>query len=229
MEKLTDFQIENLIETTIKNNKKIKNSKLIEFYKNKWDSCKTKREKHEFLNEFFSKRKKMINEGYDVSMLDENFLSSLFTGGLGGFKSTFKEWLAGKLVSALGVEDPELKKAISISIANLSWTKDWTKLLSPIKNCEYFASQIIHDVMEYYIAKKADTWFGGGVFASSLRNAVVDSLNSEEHIKSLENSISGIVCNAIRKVFGGGNIMSAVKSAVSGSKSGGQPSPSAVV
>lgn len=219
MKKLTDFQIENLIESVIQNDKKIKAKKIVEHYTNRWNKCVTKKEKYEFFNEFFSNRKKLINEGYDVNLLDESILGSLFSGGLGGFKSAFKEWFAGKLVGFLGVDDPDLKKALSIGIANLDWTSDWSKLFSPIKNCEFFATQIAHSVIEYYVAKKADTWFGGGAFATALRNAVVDGLNSEQHIKTIEDSIAGIICNAIRKMFGGsGSVIDKVKNVMTGKK-----------
>ena len=216
MEKLTDFQIENLIESMVQKNKKTKRIKLKEFYIKKWNNCSTKRERHEFFNEFFLRRKKLINEGLDVRM-DEGVLGDLFSGGLGGFKSTFKEWLTKKIVNGIASMfgssvDPLLINAISIGLANLDWTKDWTKLVSPIKNCEYISDVLVDSVLEYYVDKKVDQMFGDSVLGDSLRNAVMDALSDETHVQSIQNALSGMFCKVIRNLFGGesGGIMSKV-------------------
>ena len=100
MKKLTDFQIENLIESMIQKNKKTKRKELKEYYIKKWHDCSSKKERFEFFNEFFSTRKKMLKEGYDTT-LNEGILMDLLGGGLGGFKSTFKEWISKKIVSGI--------------------------------------------------------------------------------------------------------------------------------
>ena len=210
MKKLTNFQVENLIENIVLENKKEKIIELKEYYTNKWKNCKNKKERFEFFNEFFYNRKKLIREGYDTSM-DEGILSSLLSGGLGGFKSTFKEWIVGKLLNALGVNDPDLKNALTISIANLSWSKDFGKMMSPLKNCEYFAQKIAHGVIEYYVRNKFTEWFGGGVFADTVRNAMVDGLSEESHVAYVGDSITKPICDALRKVFGGKSIMDVAK------------------
>ena len=207
MEKLTDFQIENLIESMVQKNKKTKRTQLKEYYIKKWNNCTTKRERHQFFNEFFTRRKKLINEGQDVRM-DEGILGDLFSGGLGGFKSTFKEWLSKKIVNGIASmfgasADPLLINAISIGLANLDWTKDWTKLVSPIKNCEYISDVLVDSVLEYYVDKKVDQMFGDSVLGDSLRNAVMDALSDETHVQSIQNALSGMFCKVIRNIFGG--------------------------
>lgn len=226
MEKLTDFQVENLIESMIQKNKKTKEKQLTEFYIKKWNNCKTKKDRFEFFNEFFSRRKKLINEGYDVS-LDEGILSSLFSGGLGGLKSTFKEWIVKKILGGLGIQDEGLKAKIAMGFANLNWTQDWTKFLSPIKNCSYFADVVADSIMEYYASKLTSKVFGTGVFGDTLRNAISDSLTDEKHVQAIQDAISGVLCSVLQKIFGGGSIMDTVKSAMGGgSKPSGSPEPS---
>lgn len=206
MKKLTDFQIEHLIENTINKKNNFKNKKLVEFYVKKWNKCETKKERYQFFNEFFINRKRMISEGYNQRMIDEGLFSSLLGSGLGGFKSTFKEWLAGKLVGALGVSDPELKNKIAIALANLDWTRDWSKLLSPIKNCRYFTDVILDSVIEYYIDKGLKDWVGvgTGTLGNAFRNAVSDALTDQKYVQQLQDSIGNILCGALEKMFGGG-------------------------
>lgn len=227
MKKLTDFQIENLIESTIEKNQKLKRIKLKENYSKKWYSCRTKKERYQFFNEFFIRRKKLVLEGYDTSM-DEGILSDLFSSGLGGFKSTFKEWLSSKIVNGIASMfgssvDKDLLNAISIGLANLDWSKDWTKLVSPVKNCNYIADVLIDSVLEYYIDKKVDNMFGDSILGDSLRNAVMDALNDEQHVQSIQNALSGMFCKVLTNLFGGqGSIIDKVSSVLGGSK---QPTP----
>ena len=228
MKKLTDFQIEHLIENTINKKNNFKNKKLVEFYVKKWNKCESKKERYQFFNEFFVTRKKMLNEGYNQRMIDEGIFSTLLSGGLGGFKSTFKEWLAGKLVSALGVSDPGLKNAIAIGLANLSWSKDWTKILSPVKNCRYFTDVILDSVIEYYIDKGLKNWagIGTGTLGTAFRNAISDALTDEKYVQQLEDSVGNILCSALEKIFGGGvtDTIKNVMGGASGSPSG-TPTP----
>lgn len=227
MEKLTDFQIENLIESMIQKNKKTNRNKLKEYYTKKWYSCKTKKERFNFLDEFFIRKNKMINEGYDVS-LDENVLVDLFKSGIGGGVNTFKEWFASKVVNGVarlfGSEvDRDLLNAISIGLANLDWTQDLGKLLSPVKNCKFISDLLIDSVLEYYIDKKIDKTFGDTVIGDTLRNAVVDALNDEKHVQAIQNVFNDMFCKVLTSMFGGGgSIMDKMGGLFGGGKT---PSP----
>jgi len=230
MKKLTDFQIENLIESTVQNDRLSKRKKIKEYHIKKWNSCKTKKERFEFFNEFYQRRNVLINEGYGYDM-DEGIVSDLFSSGLGGLKSSFKEWISKKIVggiaSMFGAQaDPDLLNAISIGLANLNWTQDWPKLVSPVKNCEYISDVLVDSVLEYYVDKKVDTMFGQSILGDSLRNAVMDALNDEQHVQSIQNALTGIICKALRAMFGGeGTLMDKVGAMMGASGKGATPTP----
>ena len=227
MEKLTDFQIEHLIESMIQKNKKTKRNKLKEYYTKKWYSCKTKKERFNFLDEFFIRKNRMINEGYDVS-LDENVLVDLFKSGIGGGVNTFKEWFASKVVNGIakffGTEvDRDLLNGISIGLANLDWVEDLGKLLSPVKNCKFIADKLIGSVFEYYIDKKIDQTFGDTKIGDALRNAVVDAFNDQKHVQAIQDIFNDMFCKVLTSMFGGGgSIMDKVGGLFGGGKT---PSP----
>lgn len=230
MKKLTDFQIENLIETIVKEKKIINKSNIKEYYLNKWNNCKTKKEKFLFFEEIFSERKKMISEGYDSKIIDEGIFSDLFGTGVTGAKSAFKEWIAGKLISALGVSDPGLKNAIAIGLGNLSWKRDWVKLLSPLKNCRYFTDIILDSVIEYYINKGLNNWFGvgSGTVGTVFRNAMSDTLTDSKFVQPIQNSVGNALCGALEKMFGGGSLKDTISKVMSGTQQGAKgqsPSP----
>ena len=223
MKKLTDYQIENLIETVIQTSKDKKINDLNIYYTDKWNNTKTKIERLEFFNEFFKNRKTLLNEGYSNDEINEGLLGDLFSKGLGGFKSTFKEWISDKIISGLtsmfGIKiDPELLNAFKIGIANLNWSQDWAKLLSPVKNCNYFANVILDSVIEYYINKKIIKMFGDTVLSNSIRNALSDALTDEKYIQTIQNALSGVLCTALQKLFGSGSIKNAVSSMMNGSQ-----------
>lgn len=229
MKKLTDFQVENLIEETIINKTNLVSENFNKSFVKKWNKTKNKDERFKVLDEHFLTRKKLLSEGYNVELIDEGILGDILKGGAGGFISTFKEWLTNKLLGALGIQDPLLKKSIAIGIANLSWRRDFTKLLSPIKNCRYFSNVILDSIIEVYLNKKITDFIGtGGALQDSIRNAVLDALNSEKHLQSLEDSVGNVICSALEKLFGGG-IKNTLKNVVSGFQSPQQPTPQPTV
>lgn len=232
MKTLTPIQLESLIEKSVS-----KASQDIEFNKNlvseftkTWDKSKTKKERFKCLDELFITRKKLISEGKDVTLMDESWLSDLFTGGLGGFKSTFKEWISRKIIGMIshlwpGGINTEIKQALAIGLSNANWSQDWNKFLSPVKNCKFLSDLVVDSLIEYYLDKKVrQTFTGGGVFVDSIRNAVVDGLRNQETVQKIENFIEVPFCNFITKVFGGNTIKNAVNS-MTGSQQQGQPQP----
>lgn len=223
MKKLTEFQIENLIETIVRKNKINEFETLKRTYIRKWNLCENKRERFKFFNDLFLHRRKMIREGYSPNMIDEGWITDLFKSGTKGFVSTFKEWIARNVVGFLGVKDPGLQNAIAIGLANLDWTEDWTKLMSPVKNCNYFADVIVDSVLEYYIDKKMDDWVGSGPIGSALRNAISDALTDETHVQKLQDSITGILCSALQKSFGSGGLSSMMGNVFGGGSTGAAP------
>lgn len=218
MEKLTPIQLEEIIENSVmKANKQIiAEQKLFTSFKNKWNKCKTKSDRFKCLDELFLIRKKLINEGKSVKSIDENWLTDLFSGGLGGFKSTFKEWISRKIVgsvlSLFKINDPYFKQALVIGLANVNWSEDWSKFLSPVKNCRFLSDLIIDSIAEYYIDKKAKQMFGGGVLMDSMRNAVVDSFRNKETIQKIQDIVEKPFCDFIQKMFGGGMVKNAISS-----------------
>lgn len=222
MKKLTELQIENLIETIVRKNKNNEFEHLRKTYIRKWNLCENKQERFKFFDELFLHRKKMIKEGYSQSSIDEGWITDLFKGGTKGFVSTAKEWFVRKVVGFLGVKDPGLQNAIAIGLANLDWTEDWTKLMSPIKNCNYFADVIVDSVIEYYIDKKMDEWVGSGTLGSALRNAISDALTDETHVQKIQDAITGVLCSALQKAFGGG-LGSVVGNIFGGGSTGAAP------
>lgn len=221
MKKLTDLQLENIIEDTIQKKRKNKINSLVEYYSKKWNNCSTKKERFEFFNELYKRRNNLINEGYSSVTIDENIIGDLFRKGGGGFLSTFKEWLSKKIIGKIASmissnPDPDLINALSIGFANLDWTRDWTKLISPVKNCEYISDVMVDSVIEYYVDKKVDKMFGDSVFGDSMRNAIMDALNDQKNVQSLQNVITNIICKAIRSVFGKTSVTDVIKSLSSG-------------
>jgi hypothetical protein len=226
MKKLTHFEVENLIENLVvdstKKSKKI--SPLGETFIKKWRTCKTKKDKFMFFEQVMDKKRSLLSEGLDSksSMIDEGLFDLFKSVGVGGW-STFKEWMFQKLLtkiaSMFGSQgDPDLIKGLSIGLSNIDWTDNWRKLLSPVQNCEFFANAMVDGVIEYYVDKKIDTMFGDTVFGDTLRNAVVDALNDEKHVQSIQNILINIVCKATRSLFGGKGIFDAAKTAFSGGK-----------
>lgn len=223
MKTLTPFQIENLIESLVKDelNKKEKKrrvSPLGETFIKKWKTCKTKKEKFLFFETVFSQRKKVLNEGKNHNSIDEG-LMDLFSSVAGGGWSTFKEWVFSKIIKKVaelfGAEgDPELIKAISIGLANIDWTENWRKVLSPVQNCNFFANAIADSVIEYYIDKKLDEMFGDTTLGDTIRNAVVDALRDEEHVQKIQDLVISVVCKAVSTLFSGkgfGDILGKMK------------------
>ncbi len=218
MKKLTSIQLEEIIENSVvKANKQIvAEQKLFTSFKTKWNKSKTKSDRFKCLDELFLVRKKLINEGKSVKSIDENWLTDLFSGGLGGFKSTFKEWISRKVIggvmSLFGTNDPYLKQALAIGLSNINWSQDWSKFLSPVKNCKFLSDLIVDSIAEYYVDKKAKQMFGGGVLMDTMRNAIVDSFTDQATVQKLQDIVEKPFCNFIQKMFGGGMMKNAITS-----------------
>lgn len=205
MKKLNEFQVENLIETMVNDRKNRSKKILLEYYINKWNNCRTKKEKFKFFDDFFAVRRKMLNEGYNNYYIHEGLFGDLFSSGTRGFKEMIKEWLVKKLLKALGVEDPGLKQAIAIGLSNISWSQNLTKFLSPLKNCRFFSNAIMDGVIEYYGREKMSDWVGvgGGMIGDTFANAIFNALNDSSLVQPIQDSIGNAVCTAIEQAFGG--------------------------
>jgi hypothetical protein len=235
MKELTHIQIEQLIENSvIKASQDISHSKNLALsFKKKWNNCKSKQDRFKCLDELFITRKKLISEGKNIQLIDEGWLSDLFSNGMGGFKSTFKEWISRKVISAvmsmLGVNDPRLKQALAIGLANVNWSQDWPKFLTPVKNCKYLSDLVVDSIAEYYVDLKAREMFvGGGVFVDSMRNALVDSFKNKETIQKIQDIVEIPFCKFMTKIFGGDTVKNVVNNMMGGQEqsTGGQPQTS---
>lgn len=223
--KLTDYQVENLIENIVNENKNYKVENFKRKYINKLKECKTKKEKFAVLSELYSMRYKTLNEGQGQKFLTEGILSDIVSSGLGGSWNTVKEFIykaiLGKVNEMFGNRlEPSLISAMAIGLSNIDLAKDWRRFLSPIQNCEFFAAKILKGVSEHYVDKKIDSMFGDTFIGDTIRNALFDAVGQEEHVEAIKNKVTGAVCNAIRSAFGGGgsqgltNLVNTFKSSI---------------
>jgi len=192
--------IENKIKSTTKSNLILEN--YTKSYSNWMDSVSSKDEKFMVMDRILKTKNKLIVEGHDP-ILVEGWMGDLFKSFFGGNISTIKEWIVRKILNAVGVKG-ELAEALTVGFSNLNWRRDWTKFLSPLQNCEYISDILVHSIIEYYVKRKVEETFGtGGFLANSLRNSIIDTLDSEEHIQKLQDMIYQPVCAALRNGFSG--------------------------
>ena len=205
--KLTDFQVETLIENIIQTKKENKLESLKKVYIKRLRESKSKKETFKILNELYSKNNTLIYEGYGKEIIYENFLSDIFKQGLGGSWKTVKEYVYRQILNKVNemfgnkIND-ELLYAISLGLADIDLSTHWRKFLSPVKNCEFFSDAIMDGVVEYYISKKVNDTFGQTFLGDAIRNAFSDALLDQQNIQQLQDSMSKVVCTAIRSAFG---------------------------
>jgi hypothetical protein len=232
--KLTEYQVENIIENIVKKNEDSKVENFKKHYIKKLKECDNKKETFRVLDELYSMQTKFINEGYNEKYVNENMLKDIFSLGLSGGWQSVKEYIYRKLLSSiskfLGIQsNPEMIRAMSIGLSNIDFTENWRKFLSPVKNCEFFAEAIVTGLVEYYLAKKVSEVIPDSVFGSTVRNSVIEFLRTNKSSKEFQGEIYGKICDGIRSAFSSGKLTDMIKQKFGGVAGGETPTTAPAV
>lgn len=111
-----------------------------------------------------------------------------------GFGETAIENLLGILLNKLGLKDSYLRKAMISFIAT-----DPRRMMAALSDCKELTKLIAESFIEAYVMKLEQDKGFDNILVGSLRNILGDVLRDNSVIMSIENALSGKVC----EIFGG--------------------------
>lgn len=138
-----------------------------------------------------------INYLSESNMLNEqlmDFLGKIFGNSFGGIAQTIVEPLVNSLLSSIGLTG--YFKDFLVSFI----TTDPSRLAKALKSCEELTKLVAESLSEAVVMmiKKQQGLEGPGY--TFLRNALGGAVRDTKFIQSIENSISGIVCELFGKM-----------------------------
>jgi hypothetical protein len=104
---------------------------------------------------------------------EKSFFSSLFSLFGGGIVDSLKEY-GGNL--------------------------DWETITKIFTDCSFTTKWLVKTIVEGFARKYQEKSGRSGVFADTVRNGIVDAINSNEIIDALSNKLMGFVCSMIGKL-----------------------------
>jgi len=163
-------------------------------------NLKSKKEQRKIGNELFEEVFYLKSQGFDNKVIEESlfdFFKSILGQTPGSVVDVFKERLADKLLSAIGV-DPTgwIGGTISTAFGNLDIT-DAGKLVS---DCSFTTNLISKSIAEEAInqlKKKAGTT---NVLYDVISNSVIESLSESQLGKKIESALGTIICPVLSGV-----------------------------
>jgi len=161
----------------------------------------TKPQLKKFAVEIFSEALYLNQQGFNKELINESFwdtLKGLFTGvGVDSIGQYFKEQVAKYIIGKIapGEENGWIAGVIEKLIGNTP-ILEIPKLL----NCDYLIPKLSESIVEEVIDKTKNSIGLSGAISDIIRNGLVTSLNKTELAKSLEKSLTSVVCPSLSKV-----------------------------
>ena len=161
---------------------------------------KTKKSQEKLFNDILSEAIYFNSQGFDKDLINEGFWDTItgFFGkhGVDSISSTFKEYLASKIVGWIG-GDPNswVGTLIVTTIGNVPVT-DYSKLT----DCDYLTKVLAKSISETAISKvQHDKGMTSGVF-DVLRNGLVDALDETTFAQKIEGYLVQSICPNLNNV-----------------------------
>ena len=130
---------------------------------------------------------------------EKSFFSSLFSLFGGGIVDSLKEYGARWIIeNTFGEENANslLAQTIVAAFGNL----DWETITKIFTDCSFTTKWLVKTIVEGFARKYQEKSGMSGVFADTVRNGIVDAINSNEVIDALSNKLMGFVCSMIGKL-----------------------------
>lgn len=156
---------------------------------------KSKKEQVKIGNELFEEVFYLKSQGFDNDVINESlfdFFKSLLGHTPGSVVDVFKERLADKILSFLGV-DPKgwIGGTISTAFGNLESMSDIGKLVS---DCSFTTNLISKSIAEEAINQLKEKTGKTGILYDILSNSVVESLSESQLGQKIESALGTIIC-----------------------------------
>jgi len=162
---------------------------------------KTEPQMRKFAMEMFSEALYLNQQGFNKDLINESFfdtLKGMFSGvGFDSIGEYFKEQVAKYIISKIapGEENGWIAGIIEKLIGNTPIT-DIPKLL----NCDYLVPKLSESIVEEVLDKAKNSMGLSGAISDIIRNGIVTSLDKTELAKSLEKSLTSVVCPLLSTV-----------------------------
>jgi hypothetical protein len=158
-------------------------------------NLKSKKEQRKIGNELFEEVFYLKSQGFDNKVIEESlfdFFKSILGQTPGGVVDVFKERLADKILSFLGV-DPTgwIGGTISTAFGNLESMSDVGKLVS---DCSFTTNLISKSIAEEAVNQLKQKTGKTGVLYDILSNSVVESLSESQLGQKIESALGTIIC-----------------------------------
>lgn len=124
-------------------------------------------------------------------------LKSIFGSSLSGVWQMIMERMVNWLLTALGMEDGYIKKILVSYIS--SHPIDAIKSLS---DCKLMTKLLVEATIEGLIMEYKQSQGWTGVFADTLRNTVIEALESTDTVQKLTAALTDTVCSLVDKLMG---------------------------
>ena len=158
-------------------------------------NLKSKKEQRKIGNELFEEVFYLKSQGFDNKVIEESlfdFFKSILGQTPGSVVDVFKERLADKILSFLGV-DPTgwIGGTISTAFGNLESMSDVGKLVS---DCSFTTNLISKSIAEEAVNQLKQKTGKTGILYDILSNSVVESLSESQLGQKIESALGTIIC-----------------------------------
>lgn len=187
------INFENNKKKTLKEERNIVNNRFNIIFEGR--DLRSKKESRKIGNELFEEVFYLKSQGFDDNIINEalfDFFKSLLGHTPGSVVDVFKERLADKILSFLGV-DPKgwIGGTISTAFGNLESMSDIGKLVS---DCSFTTNLISKSIAEEAINQLKEKTGKTGILYDILSNSVVESLSESQLGQKIESALGTIIC-----------------------------------
>ena len=174
-------------------------------------TSKSKRSQRDVAHKMLTEMIYLRNQGFSEELLmeeEKSFFSSMSSLFGGGFLDTFKEIGMKWVLEKLGLPaNSYISEVLQTAAGELSLS-EIPKLFT---DCNFTSEWVAHSFAEGYVKKLMDEKGFDGIFMSTVRNGLVQSLQNSDFYKSIASSLTPYIC---RMLGGLGDKLDKVSSAV---------------
>jgi hypothetical protein len=156
----------------------------------------TESQKDKIFNNFISEVV-YLNEAGLVNEQLGDIMKSLFGNALPGVLQTFMERIVNSVFNAIGIPDNFLRK-VMVSY----FSSHPVDAIKSLNDCKLMTKLLVESLLEATIVQYKQVKGISNVFADTLRNTVIEALESNETVMKLTSSLSGVVCEMVSKITG---------------------------
>ena len=174
-------------------------------------TSKSKKSQKDVASKMLTEMISLRKQGFSEELLmeeEKSFFSSMSSLFGGGFLDTFKEIGMKWILEKLGISSTSYISEVLQTAAGELSLSEIPKLFS---DCNFTSEWVAHSFAEGYVKKLMDEKGFDGIFMSTVRNGLVEALQSSDLYKSIASSLTPHIC----KMLGGlGDKLDKVSSAV---------------